>query len=125
MEALMKRMGILDWEMYKTGTARYPLCLSEANLRVLQKYEFIMKPLLILEDDVDWTLQSEIEVPDDADAVWLGFSKWSGSHFENKFHEKARFKRTQTSSVFRVVSTLTTHAIVYLSARFRAFSIES
>lgn len=128
MEDLMHRIGVLDWELFKSGTDGYPLCLSKANLCILQKQVSLQKPILILEDDVEWNGQYEIEVPDDVDSIYLGFSKYAGSPFINECLPEgtyAKFSRVPNyDDLFRVVNTLTTHAIVFVSERFRRFCIE-
>lgn len=73
-------------------------------------------PTIILEDDCEiFHNNPVIEVPDDADAVYLGLSSWalnvdSGSQWVHSFNLKK-----DCPSVFKVNNMLATHAILYLN----------
>lgn len=74
------------------------------------------EPTIILEDDcVIASGSTMFEVPDDADAVYLGLSNWGylnsmskRNNFEYKRHKEYR-------NVYKVDGMLATHAILYIS----------
>lgn len=55
--------------------------LSLTNLEILKKEMDSDKPFIIFEDDIEFSRHiTEIDVPDDASAVYLGVSKWVYPH---------------------------------------------
>lgn len=75
----------------------------------------IKPPFIIFEDDADPKyFKDEIEVPDDADAVYLGNSQWAQigrrSGFYLKYTHVPDYKR-----VYRIYNMLASHAILYLT----------
>jgi hypothetical protein len=101
----------------KSGN-KYPDSLNDAHVNILRKNVDDV-PVLILEDDVKWDGTMELEVPNDADAVYLGNSnrgntllKWpSLSKFDSKY--------------YRVYSMRATHAIIYISSRYKIAAANS
>ena len=72
-------------------------------------------PAIILEDDCDLNIRNSygiIEVPDDADAVYLGISHWG--RYLNHSGPFVHTSKTDTECV-RVYNMLATHAILYLT----------
>jgi len=90
----------------------YPKSLNDAHCSIL-KQNLNDIPLLLLEDDVKWDGTLELDVPDDADAVYLGNSN-AGNGI---FHWPSFQKHDATYS--RVVTMQSTHAIVYISAQYK------
>jgi len=89
----------------------YPKSLNDAHSNILRANNS-NEPLLILEDDVQWSgLLHLKDIPDDADAVYLGNSKYGLFHW-------ASFE-AYSKSVSRVISMQGTHAILYLSSRYK------
>jgi len=78
----------------------------------------IPTPCLVLEDDILFTGNDNfiIEVPDDADAVYLGLSQW-GRYLDFAgpwvHYEKIDDK------IVRIMNGLAAHAIIYLSDHYR------
>ena len=74
---------------------------------------------IILEDDcVIKNNKSVIEVPDDADAVYLGLSEW-GFRRDNSKRENYIFtQHEEMNHIYRIDSMLATHAILYLNDDF-------
>lgn len=75
-------------------------------------------PFIIFEDDcVTKNFISEIEVPDNADAVYLGISSWGrmNSH-SGPFVQYENF--TVDDTLLRVYNMLGAHAILYLSSEY-------
>jgi GR25 family glycosyltransferase involved in LPS biosynthesis len=85
----------------------------------LEILNLISKPTVILEDDCVISRASMIiDVPDDADAIYLGLSEWgylnSMSKRKNFNHKKhPNFKR-----VYKIDGMLATHAILYISPEY-------
>jgi hypothetical protein len=71
---------------------------------------------IILEDDcVIKNNTSVIEVPDDADAVYLGLSEWGYKRDASKQSNYIFTQHNEFKNVYKVDSMLATHAILYLS----------
>jgi hypothetical protein len=71
-------------------------------------------PLLILEDDAQVTehYREEIDIPHDADAIYLGWSTANKKMTVDPFSEH----------LVKVTGLAAAHAILYLSPRFKAFA---
>jgi hypothetical protein len=88
---------------------------SRAHYHALDKKRL---PFLLLEDDAvvnanEWN-DGIIEVPDDADAVYLGTSTWGRMNGHNG--EYVQYDKIDDyPGVLRVYNMLATHAIIYLS----------
>jgi GR25 family glycosyltransferase involved in LPS biosynthesis len=81
-------------------------------------------PYLVLEDDcVICNNLESIEIPDNADALYLGISKW-GYHDDTGTIKKSKHKnyvvceQTEYHNLYRIQNMLSTHAIVYLSKEY-------
>ncbi len=72
-------------------------------------------PLIVLEDDVDMEQNCNfiLEIPDNADAVWLGIS-----HAGRPVYEKLNDEISQLHHM------LSTHAILYLTEKYKKHVIE-
>lgn len=116
MEALCAELGFKEVVHWRSGTENYPECLNVATISILET--FAEKPILVLEDDVEAQGLREFEVPDDADAVYLGLSKCGGSKILNRWQGDATFEPHSTEQV-RVMNMLSGHAIYYHSGLFR------
>lgn len=92
-----------------------------AHITVLKKHQ--NPPFLILEDDcVAIRTLKELEVPKDADAVYLGISGWGRTSGASC----AGIRIGETVGEFvRVYNMLSSHAILYLSRRYVYSSIET
>lgn len=86
--------------------------LSKSQLIALTQ---IKPPFIILEDDCDPKyFVSEIEIPDDADALYLGNSQWGYIQGHTGFYLK--YKQVEGfDSLYRIYNMLSSHAILYLS----------
>lgn len=92
----------------------YGCSLSHSQALLLNK-----PPFIILEDDIEvLNFKNEIEIPDDADALYLGNMSWGlidGYGQENKLiYEKV----DGYDDIYKVYNLLGTHAILYLSERY-------
>lgn len=87
--------------------------LSQSQHNALSQ---VKPPFIIFEDDADPTryFRSEIEVPDDTDAVYLGNSQWGLQNGSSGFYLK--YKRVdKTKNLYRIYNMLSSHAILYVS----------
>lgn len=75
-------------------------------------------PLLILEDDCITFKISEIKIPDDADAVYLGLSRWGNNNNNSKIDNYNYYAVRGYKDIYRVEGMLATHAILYLSQEY-------
>lgn len=79
-------------------------------------FNSMSEPTVILEDDcVISNKQTVIEVPDDADAVYLGLSNWG---YLNSVSEPKNFsykRHKDYDDLYKVDGMLATHAILYIS----------
>ena len=76
----------------------------------------IKPPFLVLEDDcVVKNFSLEIDIPDNADAIYLGISSWGrmNSH-SGPFVQYERFD----NNILRIYNMLSTHAILYLGEEY-------
>ena len=73
-------------------------------------------PCLVLEDDLAiYDFRKEIEVPDDADAVYIGFSKYGWNHNQEEPFPKS-LKITELNNEYhRVYNMLARHAIIHIN----------
>lgn len=89
--------------------------LSKSQYKALTQ---INPPFIVLEDDCDTkSFVSEIEVPENSDAIYLGNSSWGllGSYtgFLLRYKEVPGF-----NEVYRVFNMLSSHAILYLTEEY-------
>jgi len=109
---------------FKSGTENYPSCLLQAFIDILEAH-MDDEPLLLLEDDVAFVAgRDDVEIPEGADAVYLGLSIFRGSRTINHsegLHELSAFSGTQV----RVLNMLATHAIVYVSRAYKQAVVDA
>jgi len=112
MEALLTRHGFTNWQHYKSGTEKYPKCLSDAICDILSQN--LDEPVLILEDDVETSGRMDFDMPDGCDLIYFGLSRCGGSATINRWEGNSKFADFSASQV-RVLNMLSTHAMVYIS----------
>lgn len=76
-------------------------------------------PCLILEDDLEiYNFRKIIEVPDDADAMYLGFSRYGWNHNQDEPFPKS-LKITELNNEYhRLYNMLARHAIIHFSPAY-------
>jgi hypothetical protein len=75
-------------------------------------------PFIILEDDVQVAnFKRFLQVPDQADAIYLGISQWGLRHGQAGFDLKVK-PVEGSDDLFRIYNMLSSHAIMYLSSDF-------
>ena len=102
---------------YKSGNERYPKCLVEATIDIFNKYE---PPFILLEDDVDTYLNyipDELELPNNADAYYLGLSNGAGDLVKNCDNGESKFIYIN-NNIIKVENMLATHAIMYITKKY-------
>lgn len=78
------------------------------------------KPIVILEDDcVISRKETVINVPDDADAVYLGLSNWGYLDSISKPTNFNYVKHKEFKDVYKVDGMLATHAILYITPEYK------
>jgi len=115
-ESLLKRLGFKYVE-------RLPAIKHEAG-RIIgcarSHYEILKNkkpPFIILEDDctLNREFKSEIELPDNADALYLGISHWG--RYLNHSGPYVHYDKV-SDNIVRVYNMLATHAIMYISQEY-------
>ncbi len=77
-------------------------------------------PVVILEDDcVISRKHTVIDVPDDADAVYLGLSNWGYLDSVSKSGNFNYMRHKQFKDIYRIDGMLATHAILYISKEYK------
>lgn len=113
----MKTLGEKMSAMFihqKSGN-NYPQSLNEAHSQIL-KSNLNDLPILLLEDDVKWNGVLDVEIPTDADALYLGNSN-SGNHYLQWPHLKKA-----GHNHYRIFSMRGAHAIIYISKKYKEFA---
>jgi len=89
--------------------------LSKSQLMALSQ---VSAPFIVLEDDADPnSFEPVIEVPDDADAVYLGNSQWGLQSSHAGFYLK--YKKVEGyPKILRIFNMLSSHAILYLNQEY-------
>lgn len=116
-ESLLKRLGFKYVE-------RLPAIQHEAG-RIIgcarSHYEILSRnlkpPFIILEDDciLNREFESEVELPDNSDSLYLGISHWG--RYLNHSGPYVHYDRV-SDNIVRVYNMLATHAIMYLSQEY-------
>jgi hypothetical protein len=110
---IIRVSGIRTPENYHIGT-------KQSLLNAINHYSG--EPFLIFEDDAfPYMFVNEMDIPDDADAVWLGYSWW-GAVIGGKSNEtKGGFLHTSVPGyphLSKVSGCLTTHSMLFISDKF-------
>lgn len=116
MASMLEKIGFKEIIHYKSTTEKYPTCLSLATIDILTKYN--SEPFLLLEDDVDFTGIATFDYVADADAIYFGVSR-SGGHPYLNTHNGGCVVKPYSASQVQVLNMLTTHAILYISQKYK------
>lgn len=119
----LTKLGFKHVSMFKSGSESYPRSLNKATLDILS-CRMDDHPFLLLEDDImlsDWAhADMEIDVPEDTDAFYLGISRYAASHVENHSKGWDSYEvENKSDKHVRILNMLTTHAILYISKRYK------
>jgi hypothetical protein len=112
----VRRIAGTIHENKKTGVA---LAHKEALLAGLKTN----KPFIVLEDDiVEYSFRERIDVPEDADAYYLGVSIWGLVSGNGK---RVISLEPHEEDVYRIYNMLSAHAILYLNLDYVRFLFKS
>jgi hypothetical protein len=118
---LLGKIGFKSITHHKSGNQAYPTCLLKAFIDIL-KMRMDDNPIIIIEDDVesftDLNSETEVIMPADTDAFYLGFSR-SGGHKTLNSHDGWSQVQKITDTHIRIFNMLTTHAILYKTKRYK------
>lgn len=90
--------------------------VSLAHHNILKSLENYGKPFLVLENDVNINkFINTLNIPDDADAFYLGVSCMGAF---NGTHERLISAEPVSKNVYRIYNMLAAHAIVYLNSDY-------
>jgi len=124
MVELLTKMGFQSITHHKSGTESYPTCLVKATIDILKEH-LDDDAFILLEDDVETfdvetVVHSEIdlEMPDNTDAFYLGFSK-SGGHKSINSHDGWSQIEKISDKHIRILNMLSAHAILYKSKAYK------
>jgi hypothetical protein len=118
---LLQTLGFKHIEHFKSDDIPYPRCLVKATRDILQKY--IDEPVLLLEDDVAYTDHCLVDIPDDADAFYLGLSESGAAESTHPFREcdlcPSQFESISSLHTIQIKNMLSAHAVLYLTRRYK------
>jgi len=110
-ETIERIEGVLDTENPVAGC-------SKAHHKALSSFE---APFVLFEDDCvlfEKNIVTGIEIPDNADALYLGISSWGRMNGHNGFYlQYDEFE--EKSNLLRIYNMLGGHSIIYLTEDYR------
>ena len=116
MDSMLATLGFKDVVHYKSGTDGWPKCLNEATVDILTTYS--NEPILLLEDDVEFTGISEFEFVHGADAIYFGISRSAAHPTLDTSNGESVFEPYSNTQV-RVMNMLSAHAVLYITPRYK------
>lgn len=124
LEEMLKRRGFTDVRRVRgTPNTNKKVGVANAHKRALISGLNHGGPFIILEDDViENSFKKYIEIPSNADAYYLGISKWGLQ--SGKGTRTISVERHDTES-FRLYNMLSAHAILYLNMDYVKFLLKS
>lgn len=122
MDNLLTKLGFTNFHHYKSSTDSYPKCLCDATIDILKNN--LDEPILILEDDIEYTGYNDISFDSTIDALYIGLSK-SGGHPIINIHDGPSLFEQYSNSQVRVINMLGGHAIIYISRKYKEAVIDS
>jgi hypothetical protein len=126
MQSLLESNGFVDFRRFdaKKAGKRVGCSMSHASLlqEIISNNQY---PCLILEDDLEiYKFRKIIEVPDDADAIYIGFSRYGWNHNQDEPFPKSLKITELNDDYHRVYNMLSRHAIIHLNPEYDAACIE-
>jgi hypothetical protein len=120
-QKLLHDIGFKHFVHYKSGTDKYPVPLLKAVINILIQY--MNEPVLIVEDDVEFTGIDTFDFVEDADAIYFGLSRYAAHPTETRVIGYSTYESYSDSQV-RLTNMLCTHAILYISQKYKRAVIE-
>jgi hypothetical protein len=126
MENLLSSKGFKDVNRFDAKKAGKRVGCSMSHSSLLEKViEENIYPCLILEDDLEiYKFKKEIYVPDDADAMYLGFSRYGWNHDQDEPFPKSLKVTELNAEYHRVYNMLARHAIIHFNPTYDRNCIE-
>jgi hypothetical protein len=126
--SLFEKLGFTRWSFYdaKKGKDVAEGC-ALSHMDILSSHDF-KEPLLLVEDDICETNSyfPTIDVPDNADAVYIGYSAWAWEMSRaNQSTLSSPTKFWLEENMFRIEGMLSTHAILYLNKDYAIAGVEA
>ena len=110
-ETIERIEGVLDIENSVAGC-------SKAHHKALSSFK---APFVLFEDDCvlfEENIVTQIHLPDDADALYLGISSWGRMNGHNGFYLQYD-KFEEQSNLLRIYNMLGGHSIIYLTEDYK------
>jgi len=126
LKRVMTSCGFSRWEFLDGVEDTNPVVgCALSHLKALKSHDF-SEPLLILEDDVDVTSNytNNISVPEDTDAVYLGYSWWAWDIERAKMstlEQKTGFVALENwnkGKWYKIHNMTSAHAVLYLTKKY-------
>jgi hypothetical protein len=122
----LKGLGFKDVSMYKSGTDYYR-SVARATYEILES-RLDDNPFLLLEDDVElseWVTSMDIEIPENTDAFYFGFSKYAGHPERNDSLGYGSYQFQSVNDTYvRILNMVSAHAILFVSKRYKYANME-
>lgn len=123
MFGLLHKLGFNDVTMFKSENGQYPTNTTKAERDILNE-RMNDEPFILLEDDVElseWAdLDMEFDIPVDADAFYIGFSRYGGSLTANHSNGYNTVEIEHINETFiRVLNMLSAHGIIFISKKYK------
>ena len=117
-EKILKDLGFVNFERFPAVKAEgrsIGCSTSHANaLRHIINNNIY--PALILEDDIGvFDFKNSIDVPDKADAMYIGFSRYGYNHNQEEPHPRSLKIKELSENNHRVHNMLARHAVIHFS----------
>ena len=116
MDSMLAAIGFKDIVHYISGTYGYPKCLNDATVDILTTY--MNEPILLLEDDVEFTGVSEFDFVHGADAIYFGISRCA-SHPTIDTNSGVCVFKSYSANQARILNMLSAHAILYITPQYK------
>jgi hypothetical protein len=106
----------------KNGVKRMGVALAHKNA-LEHCLRAVEGPFIILEGDVaPWVIPDRVEIPDHADAFYLGASRWG---LKNGHGVKNIAVESYSENVLRIRNMLAAHGVLYMSSKYVEFLIKA
>lgn len=126
-ENLLQKNGFTNVNRFDAKKSGKRVGCSMSHSALLQE---IVKnnsyPCLVLEDDLEvYNFRKNIEIPDDADAMYLGFSSYGWNHNQDEPFPKSLKVTELNDDYHRVYNMLARHAIIHFNPEYDLACIDA
>jgi hypothetical protein len=116
MDDLLTKLGFTNFSHYKSGNEEYPKCLAKAMQTILKQN--MENPVLILEDDLEYTGFDSFQWDPTADAIYFG-------SLSDGVEKKTSVLNEYTRDMIRLQSMLSAHAVLYITKDYKKAVVEA